>query len=375
MVPLPVAIVMSSFNPGGTERQMIELIRRLDRTRWRVEVACMRTAGAWRDRVAEVARVTSFPVASLRRPSLVSHLVAFARWCRDQQIAVVHATDLPSNVFALPGAALARVPVRVGNRREIDPGRPRVEILSQRAAYACAHRIVANCRAAADRLADERVPARKISVVPNGLDLGAFDRRAARPDLRRVVVVANLRPEKGHALLIDAAAEVLQRYPDARFDLVGGGAERNALIARATERGVIHAFTFAGHCDDVPARLAAADIFVLPSRSEAFPNALLDAMAAGMPVVASSVGGVVELVDNGRTGLLFAAGDRYALADRVMRLMADGALGADLGAAARADVAARYSFDRMVAGFERIYFDELKRRGLVPAAQPQLAAS
>jgi glycosyltransferase involved in cell wall biosynthesis len=189
------------------------------------------------------------------------------------------------------------------------------------------------------------------------------------------VVVANLRPEKGHDVLIDAASEVLRRFPDARFELVGGGAERAALAARATERGVAHAFTFLGHRDDVPERLATADMFVLPSRSEAFPNALLEAMAAGLPVVASSVGGVLELVENGRNGFLVPAGNAFALADRICRLMADPSLGRRLGVAARADVEARYSFDRMVTAFENVYLGELTRRGIIGVARPELATS
>lgn len=366
---------MSSFNAGGTERQMTELVRRLDRAEWRVEVACLNPRGAWADRVADVAPVTVFPVTSFRQPSLLGHLWAFARWCRTRNIAVVHTTDLPSNMFGLPGAALARVPVRIANRREINPGRTAPELALQRAAYACAHKVVANCRAAAARLTLERVPEAKIAIVANGLDMQPFAARTARRPLRRAIVVANLRPEKGHDVLVDAAVEVLRRFPDARFEAIGAGPERGPLIARAQRLGVAHAFSFLGHRDDVAARLAAADIFVLPSRSESFPNGVLEAMAAGLPVVASGVGGVLELVDNGRTGLLTPPDDRFALADRLSRLMADPDLGARLGAAARAEVEARYSFERMVAAFEILYLDELTRRGIVGARQPQLAAS
>ena len=366
---------MSSFDPGGTERQMIELIRQLNRARWHVEVACLRATGAWFDRVAAVAPITAFPVTSLHGPSVLRHLWAFARWCRERRIAAVHTTDMPTNLFGLPGAALAGVSVRVGSRREVDPGRTVAAISSQRAAYACAHKIVANCRAAADRLLLERVPARKVAVVANGLDPGAFVGRTPRPALRRVIVVGDLRPEKGHDVLIDAAIEVVRRFPDARFELVGGGPEMDALCRRARDRGVTHAFTFVGHRDDVAERLAAADMFVLPSRSEAFPNALLEAMATGLPVVASAVGGIPEIVEDDRTGLLVPAGDAGALAARLCRLMADPGLGTRLGDEARREVASRFSFDRMVAAFERVYIDELTRRGVIGARQRQLAAS
>jgi L-malate glycosyltransferase len=373
---IPVAVVMTSFEPGGTERQMTELVRRLDRSRWEVHLACFEAKGPWFDRAAEHAvSVAEFPVTSFMRPDVLRQIWDFARWCRRRRIAVVQATEIYSNIFALPAAALAGVPARIGSRRGINTDRTRGLVRLQRLAYTCATNIVANSRASADQLRLERVPEHSIAVVPNGLDFGPFTPRTARAPLRKVTVVANLRPLKGHDVLIDAAVEILERFPDARFELIGEGPEREALLARAAAHGVAHAFTFAGHCGDVPARLAETDIFVLPSRSESFPNAILEAMAAGLPIVASGVGGILELIDDGRTGWLVPPGEDEALASRVMHLMADPADAARIGAAARADALARFSFDRMVAGFEDIYLTELARRGVVPAGHSQLAVS
>jgi glycosyltransferase involved in cell wall biosynthesis len=366
---------MTSFEPGGTERQMIELVRRLDPARWAVHVACFHARGAWFDRVAGVAAsVAEFPVTTFQRPEALRQMWAFARWCRSKGILIVHTTELYSNVFGLPGAALASVPVRIGNRREINPDKSTAQIAMQRAAYSVAHKVVANSHAAADRLLLEHVPRRKVAVIANGLDFGTVQPHKVHTRPRRVVVVANLRPEKGHDILMDAAVDVLRHFPDAEFEIVGGGPELEPLIARAEARKVLHAFTFLGHRDDVPSRLAGADIFALPSRSEAFPNALLEAMATGLPIVASGVGGILELIDDGTTGLLAPPDNAPALADRLCRLMAEPELASRLGAAARANALARYSFDRMVEEFESLYRTELARRGVLEAAQPQLAA-
>jgi L-malate glycosyltransferase len=373
--PIPMAVVMTSFEPGGTERQMIELIRRLDRARWAVHVACFHARGAWFDRITQGATpIVEFPVTTFQTPRVFHHMWAFARWCRAKRIAIVHTTELYSNIFALPAAALGNVPVRIGSRREINPDKTTAQIAMQRAAYGAAHTIVANSRAAADRLRVERVPECKVAVIANGVDFDAVRPHKARTRLRKIVVVANLRPEKGHDVLIDAAVEVLRRFPDAQFEIVGGGPELAALLARADARNVLHAFTFLGYREDVPSRLAGADIFVLPSRSEAFPNAVLEAMATGLPIVASGVGGILELVDDGTTGLLVAPGDAPMIANRLCRLMADPGLASRLGAAARAEALARYSFDRMVAAFEFVYLTELARRGVLEPAQLQLAA-
>ena len=355
---------------------MIELARRLDPSRWTVHVPCFRGRGLWFGRVREAAAsVAEFPVTTFQSPSALKHMWAFARWCRRSRIAVVHTADLYANIFGLPGAALGGVPVRVGNRREINPDKSRAQIAAQRGAYAFAHKVVANSRAAADRLRLERVPARDIAVIPNGVDFDAIRSCVRRPRPRKVVVVANLRSEKGHDVLIDAAVIVRRRFPDATIECVGHGPELDSLVERAGRLRLLHAFRFTGHRDDVAARLADADLFVLPSRSEAFPNAVLEAMAAGLPVVASAVGGILELIDSGRTGLLVPPGEPQPLADALCRLMEDPALAARLGDAGRDEARARYSFDRMVAAFESLYLEELTRRGVIASRQPQWAAS
>jgi glycosyltransferase involved in cell wall biosynthesis len=366
--PVPIGLVMSSFDPGGTEHQMIELIRRLDRRRWDVRVACLRTEGAWFERVASAAPAVTFPVGSFKSPRVLYQLLSFARWCRVNRLLIVHALDRAANAFGLPGAALAGTPVRIGTRRELNPGRTAVALLTQRAAYGCAHVIVTNAPAGADRLRREHVPDRKVAVVPNGLDAARFAAARGPRPLRRVVMVSNLRPEKGHDVLIDAAVQVLVRFPDARFHLIGGGAERQRLAALADSRGVSHAVSFRGHSEAIPEELAAADVFVLPSRSEALPNAVLEAMAAGLPVVASAVGGIPDVIEDDKTGLLVPAADPHALAAAVIRLMGDEALAARLGAAARAHVDGRYSFDGMVASFETIYLTQLTRAGITLAS-------
>jgi L-malate glycosyltransferase len=358
--PLPIGIIFSTFDPGGTERQMTELVRRLDRSRWDVHVGCYSASGAWLERVREAAPITDFQIRSLRGRAMFRHAHAFARWCSERNLAIVHTTNMATNLFALPAAAYAGVPVRIGNRRDVNPGRAAHELIAQRFAYAFADRIVANCGAAAQRLRREGVPSRKIAIVPNGLDCDGGIERGPIDSVRRVITVANLRPEKGHDVLIDAAALVLRRFPDARFDLVGGGVQLTALRDRAAKLGIAHAVSFLGHCEDIPARLAAADLFVLPSRSEAFPNAVLEAMAVGLPVVASRVGGLLEVIDEGRTGVLVPVGDAVSLAEAIGTLMANTALAGKLASAAH-DAARRYSFTRMVAAFDALYLEEWTR--------------
>lgn len=370
---IPVAVFITSFDPGGTERQMTELIRRLDPARFKVHVACFRREGAWLPKAVErAASVVEFPIRGFARPQTLKQFVRFAAWCRRERIAVVQTCDFYANVFGLPAAALGGVPVRIGSRRELNPDKSPAQIRLQRFGYRFATRVVANSPAAVQILETEGIPAERTAMISNGVEAGAYGPRDTRDAVTRVITVANLRPEKSHETLIAAAAALAPVCPHLRYQIVGDGSRRAELEALARARGVDGIVEFLGHREDVPALLAQADVFVLPSRSEAFPNGAIEAMAAGLPVIASAVGGLLDLVAPDRTGILVDPGDPQALAGALQSLVETPSRARAMGAAAREDVLARYSFDRMVRSFEDLYETELgtTRR---PVAGPALS--
>lgn len=363
MPQIPVAIFLTSFDPGGTERQMTELIRRLDRRRYKVHAVCLRREGGWLPRVEGVAAsVVEFRISGFARGATLRQLWRFAQWCRQERIAVLHTCDFYSNVFGLLGGALAGVPVRIGSRRELNPDKTSGQIRLQKFAYRFATRIVANSPAAAAILREEGIASPTVALISNGVEGDAYAEREARPAVRRVITVANLRPEKNHETLIAAAAQLAGSCPELRYQIVGDGSRRQALEALAAARGVGGIVEFLGHRNDVPALLAAADVFVLPSRSEAFPNGAIEAMAAGLPVVACAVGGLLDLIETGRTGILVPPSDPEPLAAALRSLYDEPERAKAIGREARREVQARYSFERMVAAFEDLYDTELRAR-------------
>jgi glycosyltransferase involved in cell wall biosynthesis len=154
---------------------------------------------------------------------------------------------------------------------------------------------------------------------------------------------------------------VLRHHADARFKLVGDGALRSSLESQAAALGISGSVEFLGAQDDIGRILQECDIFACPSHMEAFPNVVMEAMAAGLPVVASDVGGIPELIADGRSGVLVLPGAVEPLAAAIVRLMDDGDLATTLGAEAHRGIAANYSFDRMIASMERLYLSELQR--------------
>jgi glycosyltransferase involved in cell wall biosynthesis len=354
MLPIPIAVFVDRFIPGGTQRQLIELLRRIDRQRFRVHPVCFYDDGPWTSRVSVLGDpIARFPISGFGKPATAGQLLRFARWCRQNDIAVVHAWEIYSNIFGLSGAALAGVPLRIGSRRGLG-GPPAVRRL-QTLACRTAHRMVANSRAAANQLIEQGIPERRIDIIPNGIDLSMFPIRRDFSRARTITMVACLREGKRIDVLITAAARIIARYPDVQFQIVGDGPCREQLVEQAAATGVLPHMRFLGHRDDVPAILTASDVFVLPSESEASPNVVLEAMAAALPVVASRVGGIPELVDEGVTGHLVPPGDPDALASALLDLLDHPTKRATFGRTGRARIEQQYSFDRMVAQFENLY--------------------
>ena len=376
--PIPIAIFLTSFDVGGTERQMVELIRRLDPAEFEVHVGCFHRRGPLTPLVEErAASIAAFPIEGFARVPTMRQLIAFAAWCRRLNCRIVQTCELYANVFGLPGAAMARVPVRIGSRRElITPDKTRAHLAGQRLAYRAAHVVVANSTAAAGQLRREGVPDRKIQTIRNGVDGDVFNMRPrAIGPLRRIITVANLRTEKGHDTLLAAARRVVRDQPEVEFLFVGDGPLRRTLEEQARAGGLARNVRFLGERSDVAALLRTSDFFVLPSRSEASPNGVLEAMATGLPVVATRVGGVPELIESGLNGVLVPPDHPDALTAVILDLIRRPAFALRLGRAARVQVESRFTFERMVSGFETLYRTELARRTVQAVPYRELAAS
>ena len=223
--------------------------------------------------------------------------------------------------------------------------------------------------AVADVLRRWGVAAEKVALIPNGVDLDRF--RSAVPKLRNEIgvnrplvgFVGRLVPEKGGALLMRAAQQVLAVYPNAMFVLVGEGPAHQEWKALAGELGIGKQVVFAGVRDDMSEVYASFDIAVLPSLIEALPMCLLEAMAAGKPVIATRVGAVPRLVVDVQTGLLLEPGDLNALATAIIRLLGNPDLACQLGQNGRAHVAQHFSAEAMAKSYIGMYEQVLVSRG------------
>lgn len=264
---------------------------------------------------------------------------------------IVHAHDSHAHALADAAARFRSFPLVVTRRLDLPIRRP--------ARWQRVSRAIALSRAIARRLVEAGVPAERLEVIPPAIDLERLERRppwpadlSARP-ARLVVCIAALTPEKGVDLLLEAAAILADRDPELRWMVVGGGPERDRLVARARSLAVDGLVTFTGERPDPETILAHADIAVQPSRSEGFGSSVLDALALGIPVVASEVGGLPEALEAGG-GILIPPGSGRELAEGVRRLLDHPALALELSAAGAA-AADRFSVPRMVSRTIDVY--------------------
>jgi glycosyltransferase involved in cell wall biosynthesis len=205
-----------------------------------------------------------------------------------------------------------------------------------------------------------------VPLIPNGIDVEKYQRGGAQREAWRraqglevadlvCVTVGRLAPQKNYALLLRAFRQVADALPAARLLVAGEGVSREELEKLHGALGLADRVTFLGARADIPELLAAADLFVLSSDWEGHPLAVMEALAAGLPVVATAVGGVPEQVDEGRTGLLVPPGDPSALAAALLRLLPDAPRRGEMGERAREQAAARFSVERMTRSYEELY--------------------
>lgn len=289
--------------------------------------------------------------AAVAAPALALDL---ARRLRRLRPRLVHVNDpMPAAVLA---ARIARVPrvLVTHHTPELRVFDSRVGALWRRLGWALRPEVIYTSES--DRRTDARTRL-KTHVVYYGIDLDRF--AAARPSLVEdgplIGNVARLVPQKGQRTIVEAAPLVLERHPRARFVLVGDGDGRPELEQAVAAAGLSNSFLFLGHRDDVPGLLASFEVFVLPSRFEGLCYAVIEAQAAGVPVVATPVGGVRENVRDGETGVVVPPDDPVALAAAVNRLLEDRAEARRLAEAARDRALARYGLPRMVAETIALY--------------------
>ena len=369
--PLNLLVVTNDLLVGGVQRNVVRYFRHFDRERFRLHLATVCEAGPLEGEI----RATGARYESLRAIAGVGPLKSITPWgvsrlaarMREWKIDVVQTRLFLGNTIGRAAALLAKVPVIVAAEHSTYFGKTRVHVAIDRALARRTDRIVAVSSVVADFTArQERIDRGKFVVIHNGLDLERFaapqDRAAVRrefgirEDAFVLGSVARLIEEKGLDRPLAMLPAVRKRVPGAIFLLVGDGPQRIEIVQGAGRARALHAIRFAGERDDVPRLLSAMDLFVLPSRREGLPTAVLEAMAAGVPVLTHDLPQFREIVTDGEDGAVVDFGNDGKAVEAIAALAGDPARRAALARAGRLR-AGDFSVGKMVEAYAALYLE------------------
>jgi glycosyltransferase involved in cell wall biosynthesis len=354
---------------GGVEEHICGLLRKLSRRLFRAHLVCDPTIYE-RFSDASPGDVDITPLA-FSSPRHVAAATRFARLVVRGQFQIVHSHMFWSSLFASPIAWACRVPIIVETLHGTEAWRRgwKANCIVDRATTRFVSKYIAVCECDARFLGNEKhVPARKIAIIRNGVDTRRFAvPQDARNAIRHalgfteadsvLIVVARLHPGKGHRVLLDAMRQLLHSYPKLKLICLGEGQGEPELRALSESFGLAHCVRLVGYQQNVPEWLAAADINVLPSFYEGLPLTILEAMASGLPTVASNVGGIPEAIEDGVSGLLVPPGDPHRLAEALSLLLRNAATRVRIGHAARARILQSFVFEQQVSSTEKMYLE------------------
>lgn len=380
--PIKVVRLITGLEIGGAELGLLESIRHFDRNRFHFVVGCLYNNGSVGRKIEELG-VPVFDM-QMRWFGDPRGLLQLWQFLKTQKPDILHTHLFRANVWGrLLGSAM-NVPVIISSehsltRGEIE-GRQRTRLIStiDRCTARCCDKIIAVSEATKKYLLENSIPDKKIEVLFNAVDTRLFASGLTGAAIRRefglgsgplVTIVARLFPYKNHALLIEAFSRLHSRRADVKLLIVGDGPMENALRtqADATAPGAV---TFAGARYDIPEIMAASDVVVLCSKCETFGKALVEAMAAGKPVIGTAVDGIPEVIVDGQTGILVPPEDGPALTQAMDRLLAERELAAAMGRAGQVRAQELFDIRKQVERLQEIYSELHGKYGIAARKNP-----
>lgn len=369
---IKIFYVYHSLNPGGAEELLLTTLKYLDKEVFEPYVCSM---GAIGDIGVEAEKMGVKVMALGRRGNLADLGCTFSLWraMAKTKPDIVHCHTFYANLHGRMAAKLARAHAIITTEHSMYRGlKRRRHIIADKLLHRFSDCVVCVSEAVKRHAMDQwRVPGDKFVVIPNAIDLERFEvpplKAEARasfglnPDDEVIGIVATITPWKGHDTLLEAFASIARHRPELRLLVIGGDpiGYRDFLERKVVRLGLPGRVIFAPESRQVAKGLAAMDIFVLPTLSEGFGISILEAMASGLPVVASNVGGVPEVITEGENGILFPPGDSQALAQSLGRLLGDHELARKLVGKAKERLLAQYAPEIYIERLQSLYRDIL----------------
>ena len=376
--------ILHFIQHGDTSGMFPQLAREHDRSRYQLYFGTLNPIWPDLSKLLDDQKVEWFDCGAESRSAYPLALMRLASFLRRERIDILHAHLFEPSVIGLQAAMLARTPYRVMTRHysnyhtRIDK---HFHVKLDQLCTRLSHRVIAVSRHTAEHMIhDEGASADKIRTIHNGIDFGRVrlsgDDAVSRvrrefnaEDAFLLLVVGRLHPEKGYEYLFEAMADIVRRVRRNVLLLIAGkGTFEEEFRARVRSLGIDSNVRFLGFRADIPDLMAASDLVVLPSVAEAFGLVLTEALYLGTPVVATRVGGIPEIVDDGTDGVLVPAGDSRSLADAIVTLLKDEGKRRGMAGKGRTKVIERFQFETMVRAYEGVYEELIREESAAHAS-------
>ncbi len=362
-----VAHIIDRLPPDGAERLLVDVLKNRSND-FTFTVVCLVAGG---ELVEELENMDVPVIIFNRRHKLdIGLIFRLRKWLRLNNVDVVHTHLFTADSWGRLAAFLARVPCIVNTVHSTNTWKTKIHRFID---WVLA-KVSTNVIACSDEVANvlikkDGLSAKRVKVVANGIDLSRFENvtpidMATKPDTINLVVIGRLHPAKGHQDLLPVIKTIKEKCPDFHFYFVGEGELRSDIKKNIKKFDLNDSITLMGQRPDIPAILAAIDIFVMPSKWEGLPMALLEAMAMGKTVVATRVGGIPDVITHNENGLLVDVDDSAELAENLVKVITDNKLRLRLGTAAKEMVRLHYSAATVSQKYEKIYKQALASKGI-----------
>lgn len=372
---LRVLHIISDTNIGGAGRHLLTFLERYDRTKLTVYVLCPPDSLLLEQCTAIGVETYTSPYLTGDRSfgwrGLAGLVRAVGTIARERRIDIVHTHASFAGRLAAKAAGVPRI-VYTKHRMDWDTGRrgPKKKAIAILNRLTC-HKVIAVSYAVKEDLQLSGMNPEKIALIYNGVDIEKFRKQAQTektqlpPNFTNedgsslVGIVARLEPEKGHRYFLEAASLVLAKQANVFFTVVGTGSLANPLQDLAKEMGIAEQVIFTGYQDNIAQIIAAMDILVVPSLTEAFGISIIEGMCLGKPCIASALGGLLEIVgqDDGRLACLVPPGDANAIAEKIIFLLEHPDAARAMGSQAASEVEKNFSAEKMTEEITRLYYE------------------
>ena len=365
--------IIYSLNPGGLENGIINLVNNMDDFKFENTICCLTQGGDFEKRLNKNIKVSKM----FKKPGNDYQLyIKLIKYLKEIKPTIVHTRNW-AGMDGIIAAKMARVPIIIHGEHgfeitDLISQNKKRKFIRKLVLSTIVDKIVTVSKNLKKRLINEiKIKPEKIIHIPNGVDTNKFN--IYRKEFTRkkfgfkkedfiIGIVARLDPIKNHKTLISAFKEIVKNYPQTKLIIVGDGPLREELEEKSYQLGINNKVIFMGERNDVPEILKTFDIFVLPSLNEGMSNTILEAMATGIPVIASNVGGNPELVIDGETGFLFPTNDVESLVQKIKTYILYPELKQKHGYNARKRVEEEFSLDQMVRRYEELYLELVERK-------------